>query len=220
MKQKLKQQNKRAYNERKRTKRIAQQATLRLTATKIYHYTKGYAVESILQEGFIALEGTRGNIMMKPATSFVWFTSKRTYPLTALPYVPMLPYTNLSNHLADPKPKINWDELSRVAGGLFRFEFSASDERVQQWKFSKFRTNNICNSKIKMLELIANKCGDDASSFFISANAMLLQNCKLQMLFSGGWVDLLNFSSDGTIEQLSSYTLDDVIDHCRDRLCA
>lgn len=187
---------------------------------KVYHYTKGYAVESILNEGIIELEGTRGKIAYKPLTSFVWLTCKNTYPRTALPYVNQLPYTLLGNHLGSNKPNIRWDELSEIIGGIFRFEFLEDDDRIQRWKYSDFRMNNIQDERYRMLERTANKCGDDINSFYFSTVAMELKSCKLQKYINGDWIDLLVFDGNGQVACESKTTLDNVITMCKQRKCA
>ena len=186
----------------------------------IYHYTKGYAVENILKEGFIAREGERGRVLVKPATSFVWFTEKNKYPICALPYIPALPYTNMANHFGIARPSINWKELSEVIGGIFRFEFSKQDSRVEKWSKSSYRAKNCANHTIQMLELSANRAEDYANKFWISHKAMEIKNCKLQMFVDNEWIDLLKFNEEGFVEQLANYTLDDVIAICKQRLCA
>lgn len=186
----------------------------------IYHYTKGYSVEGILNDGYIALEGTRGNVLMKPATSFVWFSEKNDYPICALPMIAELPYTHMQNHLGIARPTINWNELSEIIGGIFRFEFSKQDARVQKWSKSSFRAKNCANRQIQMLEMTANRAEDYANKFWFSHEAMQLINCKLQILIEGAWIDLLKFNEEGCIEKLANYSLDDVIDICKQRLCA
>ena len=190
------------------------------TSKSIYHYTKGYAVEGILKEGFIGLEGTRGRIACKPATSFVWFTEKDSYPICALPFIPQLPYTNILNHLGQARPSINWKELGEVIGGVYRFEFSGRDERVEKWTKSSFRLKNSFDIRIQNLELTANKFEDYANKFWISHFAISLTNCKLQKYVDGIWIDLLKFDELGYVEELSNYTIDDVISMCQERLCA
>ena len=191
-----------------------------LSSKKIFHYTKGYAVEGILKEGFIGIEGTRGRVACKPATSFVWFTEKESYPICALPLIPKLPYTNMLSHLGIVRPSINWKELGEVIGGVYRFEFSGRDKRVEKWTKSSFRIKNISNPIIQMLEFTANKFEDNANKFWISHIAMSLTNCKLQKYIDGIWVDLLKFDELGYIEKMSNCTLDDVISMCQERLVA
>lgn len=186
----------------------------------IYHYTKGYAVEGILKEGFIALEGTRCNPTVKPATSFVWFSEKQNYPICALPYIEQLPYTHMVKHLGIACPTINWKQLSEVIGGIFRFEFSKRDMRVEKWAKCTYRTKNIGNRKIQMLEITANIVADYANKFWISNKKMTLTNCKLQQYVDGVWLDLLKFDAEGFVEELTSKSLDDVIAMCQERLCA
>lgn len=186
----------------------------------IYHYTKGYSVEGILKEGFIALEGVRGRILVKPKTSFVWFSEKQNYPICALPFIPKLPYTLMHNHYGVARPTINWKELSEVIGGVYRFEFSKNDERVQKWSKSSYRAKNCMNRHIQMLEMTANRAEDYANKFWIAEEPMQLTNCKLQMFVDGKWIDLLKFDKEGSVENLSIRTLDDVIEMCQDRLCA
>lgn len=186
----------------------------------IYHYTKGYSVEGILKEGFIALEGSRGRILQKPKTAFVWFTEKKTYPLCAMPLIPQLPYTVMINHLRYVPPTINWNELSEVIGGVYRFEFSKQDVRVEKWVKSTYRAKNVATRHIQWLEMTANRVADYANKFWIAHKAMKLTNCKLQNFVDGQWIDLLQFDEEGFVEALSTKSLDDVIAMCQERLCA
>jgi hypothetical protein len=186
----------------------------------VYHYTKGYSVEGILKEGFIALEGTRGKIAMKPITSFVWLTEGESYPITALPYVHQLPYTWQLNHMENNKPQIKWDELSSVIGGIYRFKFNGIDHRLEKWKDCLFRKNNISIERIKYLELSANEMGDSINKFWISSKNLELKNCYLQRYDEGNWIDLLAFDCNGFISSPSNFTLDGIIESCQIRLCA
>jgi hypothetical protein len=180
----------------------------------VYHYTKGYAVKSILEEGFIAREGERGFILTKPVTSYVWLTSSNIYPRTALPGVPALPYTMLYNHLGSFKPSINWVELSEVIGGVYRFSFSCNDTRIKKWKFSEERKSLQHKKHISYLETIARKAGDDVNSFYISTSRIELINCKLQKFENNCWVDVLDFDEFGNAANSSNFTVEDVTKLC------
>ena len=186
----------------------------------IYHYTKGYSVEGILKDGYINLEGTSGRSLVKPKKAFVWFTEKQSYPISALPMVAQLPYTHMQNYFGIACPTINWIELSKVIGGVFRFEFSKKDSRVEKWSKCAFRAKSGATRYYQMLEKTANLVGDYANKFWIAHEAMQLKNCTLQIFVSGEWINLLRFNNEGFVEQLSNYTLDDVIEICKDRLCA
>jgi hypothetical protein len=193
---------------------------INLSSKSIYHYTKGYSVEGILRDGFIKIEGNSGRAFCRPSTSFVWFTQKGSYPICALPFIPQLKYTQMDNHFGVVRPSINWKELGEVIGGVFRFEFSGRDDRVEKWTKSSFRSKNISNKKIQQLEMTANRAEDYASNFWIAHKEMALIKCKLQKYIDGIWIDLLKFDEFGFVEELTNYTLDDVISMCQERLCA
>lgn len=180
----------------------------------IYHYTTGYAVKAILQERFIALEGTRGKFLVKPATSYVWFTTSNIFPRTALPGVSGLPYSLLQNHLGPNKPIINWEELSDVVGGVYRFAFDNSDHRLKKWKFCSERKALIHEQRIIQNEKIARKVGDDLDSFYISESQVKLTNCKIQRFENRSWIDVLELNADGEILDASNFTIEEVLLSC------
>jgi hypothetical protein len=193
---------------------IEQYSHERASTMNVYHYTKGYNLQGILKDGFIAKEGTRGRILVKPITSFVWLTSSNVYPRTALPGVPALPYTLLLNHLGSVKPCINWKELSEIIGGIYRISFDGNDPRIKKWKFSNERKSLLSDDRIKMLEAIARKAGDDVDSFYISNSELELADCKVQRFENGIWIDVLQFNFSGEAVNDSSFTVEKMVQAC------
>ncbi len=64
---------------------------------KIYHYTKGLHLKSIFKDGFVATEQKRNLNTTAPFfTDVVWLTESQTVPVTALPFIPFIPSTDLS----------------------------------------------------------------------------------------------------------------------------
>ena len=161
---------------------------------KLYHYTKGWTLNSIFTDGFIATEGKRGLSKQDKFTDYVWFTEKNNYPKTALPSIPLFPETNLSLHLQHKSLFIDFDKLGHYTGNLYRFGFDSSDQRFKKWWHCEERKKMQCNDNWRSMESVANKVGDDARSFWISVNDVQLEDFSLDV-FAGGWINLIEQGS-------------------------
>lgn len=185
-----------------------------LNFKSVYHYTKGIHISKILECGYIALENSTANIKdlkvarMMSRRNFVWFTESEVYPKTAMPYIPSVPSSYLMSHFDTVKPKVDFENLAKAVGGLFRFKFNASDERIIKWLNSNYRRNNINNFIIKYLEESANLVGDGVNNFWISENKVKLINCDLEILINGKWSSVFFFDINGQIHQKCGYSAD------------
>ena len=170
---------------------------------KIYHYTKGISMNSIFTDGFIAIEGKRGLNRTPTLTECVWLTEKTQFPKTALPFVYLMPETNLAMHI-NQNIHVDLDKLSSFVEGVYRFSFDSCDTRFEKWHFSKTRKKFENNVEWRRMESIANKVGDECRSFWISNNDVQLTNFSLETFENGHWMPLLNnctLSSANNIEK-------------------
>ena len=164
-----------------------------LSFKSVYHYTKGIHISKILECGYIALENSIANIKDEKLASlmkrrnFVWFTESEVYPKTAMPFIPSVPSSCLMSHFDAVKPKVDFENLAKAVGGLFRFKFVASDERLEE---------------------SANLVGDGVNNFWISENKVKLINCDLEILIYGKWSSVCFFDSNGQIHQKCGYSTD------------
>lgn len=185
-----------------------------LSFKSVYHYTKGIHISKILDCGYIALENSIANIKDEKLASlmkrrnFVWFTESEVYPKTAMPFIPSVPSSYLMSHFDAVKPKVDFENLAKAVGGLFRFKFVASDERIIKWLNSNYRKINHNNYIIKALEESANLVGDGVNNFWISENKVKLINCDLEILIDGKWSSVCFFDSNGQIHQKCGYSTD------------
>jgi hypothetical protein len=80
----------------------------------IYHYTKGYCLKSIFNDGFIATESKRGLNPAPRVTDYVWLTSSFRFPKTALPLLSNIPSTSLEMHLYAGPLAMDYESISRA----------------------------------------------------------------------------------------------------------
>ena len=165
---------------------------------KLYHYTKGNRLNSIFTDGVIITEGKGELYATRPFTDYVWLTEKGRYPKTALPCIGFMPETNLMAHVGRNAPYIDYDKLSIVTGGIFRFGFDSSDTRFKKWWFSAERKQIQHNIYWRHMESVANKVGDDVRSFWIALDDVALESCSLDTLENGTWKSILSSFSLST----------------------
>jgi hypothetical protein len=170
---------------------------------KIYHYTKGYCLNSIFTDGFIATETKRSISGGQRETDYVWLTEKTTYPKTALPNIPGVPESNLGVHMSQKSVHVDLDKVGNYVGSFFRFGFESSDRRFKKWWHSDERVSMNSNQIWSKMESVANKVGDDVRSFWISPNDVALEDFSLE-IFAGGWITLISKGSvnDADLETL------------------
>ena len=170
---------------------------------KIFHYTKGYCLNSIFTDGFIATETKRSISGGQRETDYVWLTEKTTYPKTALPNIPCVPESNLGVHLSQKSVHVDLDKVGNYVGSFFRFGFESSDRRFKKWWHSNERASMNSNQIWSKMESVANKVGDDVRSFWISPNDVALEDFSLE-IFAGGWITLISKGSvnDADLETL------------------
>lgn len=194
-----------------------------LNFKSVYHYTKGIHISNILKCKYIALENSTANItdeklakLMK-RRNFVWFTESEVYPKTAMPFIPSVPSSYLMSHFDEVKPNVDFENIAKAVGGLFRFKFTASDKRIVKWVKSNYRKLNQNNFIIQALEESANLVGDGVNNFWISENKVKLINCDLEMLINGKWVSICFFDINGQIHQKCGYDIDYFISQSIDK---
>ena len=152
---------------------------------KIYHYTKGYCLNSIFTDGFIATETKRSISGGHRETDYVWFTEKTNYPKTALPSISGVPESNLGVHLSLKSVHVDLDKVGNYVGSFFRFGFESTDSHFKKWWHSDERASMNSNQLWSRMERVANKVGDDVRSSWISPNDVALENFSLE-IFAGG----------------------------------
>ena len=170
---------------------------------KIYHYTKGFCLNSIFTDGFIATESKRYVSGGKKETDYVWLTEKTTYPKTALPRIGGLPETDLMLHIHQKGVKLDLDKVGRYTDNFYRFGFESTDKRFKKWWHSEERTLMKSNNFWMSMESLANKVGDDVRSFWISPHDVALENFSLEV-YAGGWINLI---SNGSVSNANLETL-------------
>jgi hypothetical protein len=170
---------------------------------KIYHYTKGYCLNSIFTDGFIATESKRSISGGKSETNYVWLTEKTNYPKTALPSISSAPETDLGVHLSQKSVHIDLDKVGNYVGSFFRFGFESTDSRFRKWWHSEERASIKSNHLWLKMESVANKVGDDVRSFWISPNDVALEEFSLEV-YAGGWITLI---SNGSVSDTNLETL-------------
>jgi hypothetical protein len=171
---------------------------------KIYHYTKGFCLNSIFTDGFIATETKRCISGGKKETDHVWLTEKNIYPKTALPMISELPETDLLLHAVQKSMNVNLDRVGKYTGNVYRFGFNSTDGRFKKWWHSEERTFVKSNQLWSAMESIANKVGDDVRSFWICPNDVQLEDFSLEV-YAGGWITLIENGSvkDADLETLT-----------------
>jgi hypothetical protein len=91
---------------------------------KIFHYTKGYCLNSIFTDGFIATETKRSISGGQKVTDHVWLTEKTNYPKTALPSISGVPESELAVHLSNKSVHVDLDKVGNYVGSFFRTSHS------------------------------------------------------------------------------------------------
>ncbi len=180
----------------------------------VYHYTKGIHICKIIESGKIILENSTGFLKderllkLMQRKNFVWLTESNNYPVTAMPLISSMPATNMLNHTGVVKPTVDWNELAKHIGGIYRFKFNAGDARFEKWTMCDYRKNNIKKPIIAALEESATLVGDNIHKFWVAENDVILRNCDLEMLVNGSWSSLFYFDANGDIHQKCGYELD------------
>jgi len=170
---------------------------------KIFHYTKGYCLNSIFTDGFIATETKRSISARRCETDYVWLTEKTTYPKTALPYIRGVSETDLFTHLQQKFVNVDLNKIGQYTGHVYRFGFDSADSRFKNWFHSNERSDMDSNQLWTTMEKIANKVGDDVRTFWISPNDVALENFSLE-IFAGNWITLI---SNGSVSDANLETL-------------
>ncbi len=171
---------------------------------KIFHYTKGYCLNSIFTDGFIATETKRSISKGHRETDYVWLTEKTNYPKTALPSISGVPESNLGVHLSQKSIHVDLDKIGNHVGSFFRFGFESTDSRFKKWWHSSERVAMKSNQIWSKMESVANKVGDDVRSFWIAPNDVALEDFSLE-IYAGGWIPLISKGSvsDADLETLT-----------------
>jgi len=178
---------------------------------KIYHYTKGFALNSIFEDGFIATESKRGlNNAVRNVTDNVWLTEKTSYPKTALPYIRGLEETNLRMHLSMANVHVDLNKIGEYMGGAYRFVFITEDTRFKKWFFCEERKKMIKNTHWAFMENVANRVGDEARKFWISDKDVMLENFTLQVFDNGIWVDRLTNCSLSNLSEAEKTVIKEI----------
>jgi hypothetical protein len=170
---------------------------------KIFHYTKGYCLNSIFTDGFIATETKRFVSDGHRETDYVWLTEKTNYPKTALPSISGVPESNLGVHLSQKSVHVDLDKVGNYVGSFFRFGFESTDIRFKKWWHSDERASIKTNQLWSKMESVANKVGDDVRAFWISPNDIALEEFSLEV-YAGGWITLI---SNGSVSDADLETL-------------
>jgi hypothetical protein len=181
---------------------------------RIYHYTKGISLLSILNDGFIATEKKKGFSNTPHFTDFVWLTESKIFPKTALPLIKNIPGSSLLNHLNIKNLFIDYEEISKVVNGLYRFSFDSSDSRLKKWWFSDERKKISSNLYWLKMENIANKVGDNSRLFWIAKNDLFLEKFNLEVYQNGNWVELLTNTDGKNLKEDEVATADKLILNC------
>jgi hypothetical protein len=147
-------------------------------------------MNSIFTDGYIATERKRGLTQIHKLTDCVWLTEKTQFPKTALPRLSNMPETYLELHM-NKTVYVDLDKLSRLTGGIYRFNFNSDDKRFIKWRFSESRKFVEKNIEWRHMESIANKVSDDHRSFWISENDVDLINFSLEEFSNGCWNNVL-----------------------------
>ena len=158
---------------------------------KIYHYTKGVALNSIFNDGFIGTEMCRGLNNTPHVTNNAWLTEKTSFPKTALPLIATMPETQLMLHVGKANVYVDLNKIGSFTGGIYRFVFDSTDTRFKKWWHSEERKALSNNFLWQLMEKVANKVGDDVRSFWVCEENIALENFTLQAFENGVWVDKL-----------------------------
>ena len=159
---------------------------------KIYHYTKGLHLKSIFKDGFIATEQKRNLNTTAPFfTDVVWLTESQTVPVTALPFIPFIPSTDLSTRQKIKNVNTDYASIAPLIGGFWRFGFDSNDHGLEKWFFSKARSEAYKRPEVDGLDRIANRVGDNIRSFWISERDIPLKNFTVEYLLTdtNEWVE-------------------------------
>jgi hypothetical protein len=173
----------------------------------IYHYTKGYTLGSIFNDGFIATERKRGLSRIRKNTDFVWLTAQQRFPKTALPNISSIPSSNLALHTSIRGLVVDYDAIAAECEGLFRFGFSSEDKRFKRWWHSEERKQMLNNTEWRSMESLANKVGDEVRQFWISTDDVWLCDYTLERFENGQWTTLIDTLNYGGAND-STYIVD------------
>jgi hypothetical protein len=158
---------------------------------KIYHYTKGLHLKSIFNDGFIATEQKRNlNPEIPFYTDLVWLTESSTVPVTALPFIPSIPSTNLELRGRIKNMATDYSAISKLIGGFWRFGFDSKHPKCEKWFFSKARNEAYKDPGMLHMDQIANRVGDNIRNFWVSEEDIPLDIFTLEILdtASNEWV--------------------------------
>jgi hypothetical protein len=161
---------------------------------KVYHYTHGLCMGSILKDGFIAREGERGTYrtsmfdsIWDDVDSLVWLTKSSNMPLGAFP--DLLGKNGEAINCRLLAKDLNF--ASQVAEGLFRFVFYSSNPNIKRYKRHRVR-NQMHNANPELLrsfEKVTKKEADDfLRDWFVSNERLPIEDVEIEKWVDGEWV--------------------------------
>ncbi|BDU53384.1 hypothetical protein [Limnohabitans sp. INBF002] len=170
---------------------------------KVYHYTKGYKVGSIILNQEI--NAIAPAIVGLPNENLVWLTKEDSYPTSALPMIPELPETSLINQLKSRAP-VDHLKVAKYLGGIWRFAFDFDKHpEIKAWYGSYQRNKLVRTPYGKTLELTAKKVGDRVDLWAIASRRLLINNSTLQQLTPQGWVSRISFFKEGNESMVEEF---------------
>ena len=160
---------------------------------RIYHYTKGIHLKSILKDGFIATEKKRSlNTKEQFFTDLVWLTESKKIPNTVIPEIPAIPSTHTHILGKIKNVIVDYASIEPYFDGFYRFSFDSNDHNFEKWFFSNAREEAYRRSVNFNLDQIAKKIGDDIRLFWISEKDIPLERFTLErfLIADNTWIDV------------------------------
>jgi hypothetical protein len=191
----------------------------------LYHYTKGFHLNSILSGGFIAREGEGADYIPEAQLLFdqsavdnmVWLTQEQCFVLAALPICwgdssafPWHQDIDYNTWHSSPDKNDNLNFLSKLYAGLFRFVFNSANPTIQKYKFHDVRRQMRVTDELVDFENICHRNNPNyKNEWWVSSERLPIAGVQIEKWVDGEWIsytyDSQELSDDLEIHQLMMY---------------
>ena len=167
--------------------------------TKVYHYTKGYALNGILNSKEIKREAGASNYIVGSSegrTVFgaerqVWFTTETEMPCTAAPGIGRKAGVN-ELYEVQRQPNRGYAKWAHFCKGVYRFEFDALDIGAVQYMNGDVREQMEESGMLRVFEQVAAEANDNVTQWFHSCEDVSIGHVKRveEWKKGRGWVQV------------------------------
>ena len=173
---------------RKLVRKNANKGITNNTPIKVYHYTKGYHMESIIADGFIAREGERGKYesaqfdpIWDGIDNLVWLTQSNDMPRCAMPTL-----INKEGQVV-PDAEMTMEFASETINGAFRFVFDSTHPNLVKYFYHSVRNQLRAKGMLSRFDARNSTGGVNVRDFWVSNERLQISGVKIEKWVDGVW---------------------------------